>query len=223
MHSLVAYIARGLIAPVVTKGWLSKPHVRLRRYLGLYQEAFEAGAVLGYTYRGDMECFAQLFSDNGHQGDLITVIQELARERLSDVPDATSFVELAMFAEEERIRAQFSYADTTLTEQQLDQLEDKQKMPLETAFQNIQVAVSTGIGFGSAYPELTEQFWRVEHEKIITQDEVDKWRKAGLDIPPTIEPPVTLAQRGKQLRSQVEAFAAETYPEFLERFKVANG
>src|ERR1022692_3164825 len=145
MHSLIAYIAHGLIAPVATKGWFSKSHVPFRRYLGLYQEAFEIGVVLGYTYRNDIECFAQLFSEHGREKDLINFIQELAGKRQSDVPNATSFFELAMFAEEQRVRAQFSHADGTLTEQQLDELEDKQKMPTETAFQNIQMAVSTGI------------------------------------------------------------------------------
>jgi hypothetical protein len=103
MRSLVTHIAFRLIEPEVKKGWFSAPHVPFQRYLGLYQEGFEIGVVLGYAYRNSILRFAQLFSERGHERELIGFIQKLAQERLNATPNVTNFFELAMFAESSRI------------------------------------------------------------------------------------------------------------------------
>jgi hypothetical protein len=219
MHSLVGQIGHDLIGPNLRGGWLSAPYVPFRRYLGLYQEAFETGTVLGYTYRNRMAEFAQLFSESGREMELVNFVQELAQKRLAEAPAATSFFELAMFAEEERVRAQWRHANTTLSELQLCRLEDKLKMPRDAAFNNLQVAAMTGIGLGSTYPEVTERLWRQEHERPVTQEEVDEARKYGLDIPAEIPPPVSLVQQEGRSRSVVELFVSKYRPELLACFK----
>ena len=83
MQSLIAYIAYGLLTPEVKKGWFSaSQRVPFPKYLGLYQAAFETGVALGYTYRDTLASFAQLFSDAGREGEVLSAAQELAQKLL---------------------------------------------------------------------------------------------------------------------------------------------
>lgn len=217
MRSLIDEIAYSIIAPATKKRLFSAPHVPFVRYLGCYQEAFETGVVLGYTFRTKLGSFAKLFSLPDSEQKLIVFMQELAKQRLTEVGNAKTFFELAMVAEENRVDA--NWQASGVTEMQSQRLKKRLKMPLEQVFKNLHVAVSTGIGLGSAFPELTEQLWNVEHEALVSRDEWAKWRKAGLDIPNEPEEPITLKKRIEQLLPFVELFISNYRPELLAEFK----
>ena len=105
MRSLIDEIAHSIIAPAAKRRFFSAPYLPFRRYLGCYEEAFEIGVVLGYAFRDRLTTFAKLFSEPGRELELITFMQELAQQRLAEVGEAKTFFQLAMFAEEARIRA----------------------------------------------------------------------------------------------------------------------
>jgi hypothetical protein len=159
---LVDELARTILAPALKKRLFSEPYIPFRRYLGCYQMAFETGLVLGYMFRDRMPSFARLFSMPGHEAELIGAIQELARDKLTEAQDADSFIGLAMYAEENRIKA--NWQQSGATEAQIEYTSKTLKMKPEQAYKNLWGAVSTGIGFGSAFPELTEKLWKDAYE-----------------------------------------------------------
>jgi hypothetical protein len=218
VRSLIADIAQQIIAPVAQKSLFTKPHLPFRRYLGCYQEAFEMGVVLGFTYQRNLPSFAQLFTGLGSEQQFITYIQDLGQQRVSAVGNVKSFFELAMFVEEQRVRRTWQSPDPKLTEARLAEMEDTFKVPVETAFQNLQIAVSTGIGIGSAFPELTADVWGLQYESSVDPVKLERFRAAGLDVPPEAEEPVPLADREKQLRKYVELFVATYRPELKMQF-----
>ena len=221
MNSLIDEIVHSVVTPAIEKRFFSKPSVAFQRYLGCYQEAFEIGVVLGYGFRDKLSTFAMLFTEPGHEQGLISFMQELAQERLMEIAGAETFFPLAMFAEEKRITK--NWRESAISETQIEQLKRNEKIPFDNVFKNLYVAVSTGIGFGSAFPELTEQMWQAEHEGKIAEAEWIRWKKSGLDIPDEPEEPVTLALRQEQLLSQVELFVSRVRPELLPEFEIKQG
>lgn len=219
MRSLIDEITHSVVGPAARKSFLKAPYVPFQRYLGCYQEAFEIGAVLGYSFRDRITTFAKLFSEADRDQELIKFMSGLAQDRLKGVDGAKSFVDVAMFAEEARIKA--NWRNSGLTVEQIAHLEKHHEISFEQAFKNLYVAASTGIGFGRSFPELTERWWKEEHERHVTAEEWAKWRKAGLDIPNEPEEPVTLTGRQKELLSQVEIFVSKARPELLSEFKAA--
>ncbi len=238
MRSLIWEVAYSISVRAAKKRFFFfAPHVPFQRYLGCYQEAFEVGVVLGYAFRNRLATFAKLFSEPGREQELIAFMQELAQRRLTEVGDAENFFSLSMAAEEGRIRA--DWRESGITEGQIEHLRRHFKMPLKTASSNLHVAVSIGIGFGSAFPEQTEKLWKAGHEYLL---DPDRWARVRHDPrylmeetfgPLTAEqvegfqrdePPesVTLAKRQEQLLSQVELFVSRARPELLPQFMMRS-
>jgi hypothetical protein len=238
LRSIIWEIAHSIAAPAVTKRFLFfAPGIPFQRYLGCYQEAFEVGVVLGYAFRNRLITFAKLFAESNHEEELITFMQELARQRLRETQKPETFFQLGMLAEESRIKANWQKSGTDGVP--IDFLQRHYRVPLEQACNNLHVSVSTGIGFGSAFPEPTEQMWKVEHEYPMSREEWEKRRtdpkyrtektfgrltaKQVKEIH-TAEPPesVTLAKRQEQLLSHVELFISGARPDLLHEFKAQN-
>ena len=224
--------------PAVTKRfWFFALGIPFTRYLGCYQEAFEVGVVLGYTFRDRLTTFAKLFAEPDHEQQLITVMQELARQRFSETKKPETFSRLGMLAEEIRIKSNWQRSGTDGVP--VEFLQKHYRVPLRQASQNLYVSVSTGIGFGSAFPQPTEQMWKVEHEYPMSREEWAKRRTEPTyrmeetfgrltseqvkDFHAT-EPPesITLAKRQGQLLSEVESFISGARPELLHEFKEAT-
>ena len=177
------------------------------------------GVVLGFTYKTNLPTFAQLFAGPGREQQFITYIQNLGQQRVSDAGSVQSFFELAMFAEEERIKCSWQSSDPQLTQARLEKMRKIFKVPVETAFQNLQVAVSTGIGIGSAFPGLTANLWKAQYEGSVDLAELNEWRAAGLDVSAEAETPIPLKDREDQLRKYVDIFVDTYRPELASQFK----
>lgn len=217
VRSLISEITYSVAVPASKRRFFFfAPYLPFQRYLGCYQEAFEIGVVLGYAFRDRLLTFAKLFAECGREEELITFMQQLAHERLAEVGKAANFFEMGWFAEEDRINV--NWRDSGIAEADMEHLKKHHEVPLEQALNNLHVAVSTGIGLGSAFPELTERLWKVEHESPMDRDKWEKARSAGLSLPDEPEEPVTLARRQQQLLAQVELFVSRARPELLREF-----
>lgn len=193
--SLVDELARTILTPALKKRLFSEPYIPFRRYLGCFQMAFETGVVLGHMFRDRMPTFARLFSMPGHEEELIDAIQELARDKLTEAQDADSFIGLAMYAEENRIKA--GWQQSGATEAQIEYTVKTLKMKPEQAYKNLWGAVSTSIGFGSAFLELTEKLWKDAYEQEIPRDKWEHMRRFGVVSGDEIPGPYSLAKRRK--------------------------
>jgi hypothetical protein len=220
VSTLIDEFARSLIAPALKKRPFSPPYVPFRRYLGCYQMAFETGAVLGHAFRNRLPMLTKLSCHPGHEEELIAAMQELARQKMAEADDAKSFIGLAMFAEENRIKANWRQSGTT--DKQIEYLSKRLKMTAEQAYKNLCGAVSTGIGFGSAFPELTEKLWKAAYERTFTRDEWENYRRFGVVSGDQIPEPFPLAKRQEELHSLVELFVSTSRPELLSHFQVAK-
>ena len=200
-----------IMNPAAKRRFFGAPYVTFQRYLGCYQIAFETGVILGYAFRDRLPSFAKLFSEAGREEDAIATLQDIARRALNGVEDPKSFLVLGMYSEKSRIETQYR----NMTEEQIN----RQKFPIESVFKQLQLAVATGIGFGSAFPEVTEQLWHDQYEQAVGSDEWTRLKKAGLDIPDKPLGPTTLADRQMQLRAIVEQYVSESHPDLLPRFQ----
>jgi len=236
LGSLIVEVAHSIIAPAAKRRFFFfAPNIPFQRYLGCYQEAFETGVVLGYAFRNRLTTFAKLFGEPGHEQEVVTEMQELAQQRLTEVGEAKDFFDLGMCAEEGRMKAYWQ--ERGIYEANIEFAAKHYKVPLKLAVWNLCSAVSVGIGMGSAFPELTEKLWKAEHEHPLGRD---KWAKQRADpryrgertfgalTPEQVQefqrdkPPesVTLAKRQEQLLSQVELFVSKTRPELLPQFRM---
>ena len=218
MRSLIDEIAHSVIAPPAKKRLFSGPYLPFQRYLGCYQIAFETGVVLGYAFRSRLTTLAKLFSQPSREQELVTFMQGLAGQHLAKAGEPKDFLQLAMWYEDSRIKG--NWHEEGINEVQMEYLTKHQKVPLEQAFKNLHVAVSTGIGFGSAFPGLTEKLWKVAYERPIDLDEWQKWKRAGLDLGDELPEPFPLEKRQEQILSQVELFVSKSRPELLSQFRI---
>jgi hypothetical protein len=218
--SLVDELARSILAPALKKRLLSEPYIPFQRYMGCYQIAFETGVVLGHMFRDRMPSFARLFSMQGREEELIGTMQQLARDKRTEARDTDSFIGLAMFSEENRIKANWQQSGGT--EKQIEYMAKTLKMKPEQAYKNLWTALSTGIGFGSAFPALTEKLWAAAYEQDIPRDRWEKMRQFGVVSGDEIPGPYSIAKREQELQSVVELYVATSRPELLSDFTVVH-
>jgi hypothetical protein len=227
-----------VIGPAIKKKWLSKPVVPFRKYLGVYEEAFEMGVGIGYAHRNNLPWLTQLFAEKGREQELANALREMVQRHISGLIEANSLFDLGVFAEEARIKAEirtrsfpetdiFSLSDDEIWElpkklskvgSVVDRMAEKLEIPVTTAFGNLQTVMSTGIGLGGAFPEKAEQFWAHQYEQPMTEYEeyeVFKLRAAGLNLPETMPKSLSLAQFAEQMRLVVDAFVSENWPDLV--------
>jgi hypothetical protein len=132
--------------PTVKKPFIGAPYITFQRYLGCYQIAFETGVILGYTFRERLLTFAKLFSEDGREGDSIAFMKSIAQRTLNGVKEPKDFLVLGMSTEKSRIETEYA----NLTEEQIS----RRKFPPKSVFKQLQLAMVTGIGFGSSFPWL---------------------------------------------------------------------
>jgi hypothetical protein len=92
----------------------------------------------------------------------------------------------------------------------------KQKMRVADVFSPLQFSAAQGIGFGSRYPELTEQV-------LTNRPDPQLWselRSLGLDIPAFPPTPKTMEQRQVEVRSTIMPYVAAKRPELLAELEL---
>jgi|SRR5271165_297986 len=217
--SFIGELALTILRPALKKRLFSGPYVPFQRYLGCYQIAFETGVVLGHMFRDRMPSFARLFSMSGREEEVIGFVQQSARDELAKARDTDSFFDLAMFAEENRIKA--IYRQSGLIEGQIECSVRMLKMKPGQALNNLQGALSIGIGLGSAFPELAEKLWAAAYEREIPRDEWEHMRRLGV-VNGEIPGPCSITKRGEKLQSLVELYVSTSRPELLSDLKLAR-
>lgn len=218
---LLAHIAHSIVEPALKKRLFGPPYLQFHTYLLVYQEAFEIGVVLGYAYRERMRIFARLLCAPGKEVGFVDLIQELAVKRRTDVPEVRTFFDLAMV--HERDRARRNWAESGIAGPQAETFEKSFEVPAKVAWDNVGVALHTGIGFGSRFPDLTEILWKNEHEYSLSPEQWHAAKAKGLiGTDEVTERDVTLAERQGILVAMVEAFASDHHPEFLSALRTTG-
>ena len=209
-----------LITSAVKKKWFSKPVLPFRRYLGLYEEAFEMGVAIGYAHRDNLTGLVQLFSQAGREEELTIALCGMVQQHLSELPNAAGLLDLGMFREEERCKATVRtqlmlQTGANPSVEDWDKWADRNDIPLNTAFGNIGTVMSLGIALGGAFPQTAEQLWKASYDRTGKEHDISALRAAGLKLPAVMPDPISLAEYGEQMRVVVDAFVAENRPDVI--------
>jgi hypothetical protein len=162
MHSLIAELARVIMEPASQKRLFGKPYLTCWRYLGCYEQAFESGVVLGHAFSARLPTLVQLFCDPGRERELSGALREAAKQHFTETGEPESFFDMAIWFEKSRAEDVWRKAGTA--EADIERLIDRYKLSPGDAFPRLQMALSTGIGFGATYPNRTEEMWREAYE-----------------------------------------------------------
>lgn len=192
MHSLIAELARAIMAPASQKRLLGKPYLTCWRYLGCYEQAFESGAVLGYAFSDKLSNLVQLFCDPGRREELTVALMESAKELFAETAAPESFLDLAMWSEKSRMENLWRKAGAT--EADIERQISSYELSPSEAFPQLQIALTAGIGFGGTFPNRTEKMWREAYELPTDSADLEMLRQAGLYVPAHAEKPLPLAE-----------------------------
>lgn len=192
-------------------------YITCARYLGCYEQAFESGAVLGHAFSGRLATFALLFCDPGREQELADWMRQAAQEHFIGRGEPKNFFDLAMCYEQSRSEDVWRNAGTP--EGEIERLIISFKVPIKDAFGRLQVAMTTGIGFGNLYPVQTEEMWKSAYETPGDPEKLEMLRRAGLSIEEKTQVPLPIAQQREKLMSFVKLFVATARPDLLPEFQ----
>jgi hypothetical protein len=215
MSHLPAALVQMVLAPAIQKKVFSKPKVPIQRFLGCYQMVFEIGAVLGYAFRRNFPWFVQFFSEPGMEQELAKAMNEVAREHLAAIGEATSFYQIAMQTEESRIAK--VWRDAGQSQSQIESLFKSWEMTPEEAFHALGMALNTGVAYGGTYPDLVERLWVHSYETPPDPRIAELF--GNTNVPWGKWEPLALADQEQRLLSIVRAFVTENRPELAAQLE----
>lgn len=211
--------------PIVTKAaktrFIGGPYMRFYNLFEVISYLYMSGAILGRARRNKFSILAKILVVPGTDvNEFIEFLQEEAKNRLEQFvnevgKEPNTFFEFILIKELEK--AGINIGDSFEAYMHGDKSVIKaadEKVPLQAAEPIIKKFQLEGIGFGSAFPELTEKLYRNTFEKV----DRDSWveaRKYGLAISeePTI---ISLEEQEEIVLQMVAGYASEYYPELLD-------
>jgi hypothetical protein len=220
-QTLLVFLARQFIAPVVRKGFLSGEYVVFADYVTSSGALFEMGVVLGLAFRTKITIFAQLFSEPGREASCVAALAESAASRLAGLPaEPESVFDLFVKPETERVmKVLYNAGIARFTEFGDFPKVARCKLPLKKVFPQLQFAAAYGIAFGSHYPEMAERLLSY----VENDEEWKKFYAAGLNIPPTPPLKPNIRDRQAQAFAVVRAYVQEVRPELKTAFEGEYG
>ena len=210
--------------PIVTKAAKTRlfggPYIRFYNMFEVISYLYMAGAILARARRSKLSILAKMISIPGREKEFLNWLHKQAKERLEKFrnevgkePDTFYDFILTRELKEAGIGIEESFEAYQRGDKSMMKAADE-KVPLKDAEPLIKSFQLEGIGFGSAFPELTEKLYRNTFEKI----DRDSWieaRKYGLAVPeePTI---ISLEEQEEIVLQMVAGYASEYYPELLD-------
>ena len=207
--TLMFHLGGPALLSIAQKGLLGGVKVRMEDFMQVSAAVYATGAVLGRARHDRIEILAKMFSDPGQEKDSSEWLQSLANERIQKYGrDPENFPALFFTTEWREMGA--TWPDDHRTVMQLG----NKKVPLEKLEDRFKMYILEGIGFGAAFPQKTERMWKDLYETV----DAAAWERAkasGVDVPekPT---PVNLADREREVLSEVAEYASEYFPELVE-------
>jgi hypothetical protein len=210
--TFLAYLAHEIVRPIIRKGTFSSDHVVFADYMASAVFLYETGAALGYTFQDRIATFAKLFSEQGREAEVATNFGDVAAAQLRDFSELPRDVmDLFFKPEATRVIQVLQRAGLMTCSHWSDYPKvAKQKMRVADVFSPLPFSAAQGIGFGSRYPELTEQLLTFQYDPRV-------WRELrfyGLDLPASPEPK-TMQQRQAEARAMIVPYVSAKRPELI--------
>ncbi|GAG37230.1 unnamed protein product, partial [marine sediment metagenome] len=215
---LISYLGAPAVTNVIKTRLLGGPYISFHDFFLVLSYLYTTGAILGRARRSKLSILVKMLVVPGAEvNKFVKFLQENAKKRLEEFrnelgnePD--TFFEFIYFREVESALegAGLSLTDivkiNTRRKNKLIKAFDE-KVALKKASPIITLYEEEGIGFGSAFPELTERMYRNAFENI----DMDRWSEArahGLTLSekPTI---ISLEEQEDIVLSMVAAYVSE--------------
>jgi len=217
--SLLAHIAHSIVTPALKKRFFRPAYVQFPTYLLIYQQAFEIGVVLGHAYREKITTFAKLLCAPRKETGFVELLQELANNRLVGVKTRKLLSTWGWHGKMTGLEVLEEHLERR-NQRSLFLASPSKCLPKRHGTMSA-VALHTGVGFGSRFPEQTEKLWKNEHEYSLSPERLDAAKARGvIGAVEVMEKDVTLAEKQWELVAKVEAFVSDHHPELLPALRL---
>ena len=207
-RTLVEHLAREPLRQFGKAGLFSWGGLRLSRLLLTSAYVYEAAALLARARVDKLDLIEEMLGEQRYEGPWSAYLQQLAQERLDQLgKEPSSFFGLVWNTE----MARLGY-DTGLDFTTLRRVVD-QRMGRKDSWLVIERIGLEGIGFGSAFPEMTEKIYRKAHEQSESLDLMEAWARGASS---TKQPRIPLEEQEQRVLSTVAAYARAHYSNLVE-------
>ena len=219
--SVMGFFGEIMLRQVLGAQFLKEKTIRLINYVDILLSQYENGAIIGRARCNKLGILAKmLVVDEAKVNNFIKGMRDMAEKTLDrfrkEVGREPESLTEIIHREIESTYG-ISMTDYVLAMTKGNKREKKifnRKVLIEKSSIGPQMSWLEGLGFGSSFPELTEEMYRNDFENI----DMDVWSKvrvAGLDID---EKPVvvSLEDREEGLLKVLAGYTAEYYPELLD-------
>jgi hypothetical protein len=207
----LSYLVTGPLTSVTERRWFGAPYVRFLPLLTIGVVCYQKGAVLGRALRARLERLAELFWERGHEAEVPGFLGRLAAARLSEYgSEPESFLDFLMATEYKKLGINWFSHDPLKRRRT-----DMQKLPLQDAAPMAKQYVLEGIGFGSAFPEITERMWRQMYEEAPDAHDWARARRLGVVSSEQFHP-MPLEEMEQTVLMEVAIYVSTYFPHLVE-------
>ena len=215
---LMVFLANTAVEKVVKTQPFGERYITFPDFLQVLSFIYECGAIIGRAKRDKLDILVKMLESPKAQSDAMKLLRNEPHKRLDAFrneagKEPDTFFDFIL-VKELRDSLGLSPNDSFATYKARVAKAYDEKVPLQETELNVQMFGLEGIGFGIAFPELTERMYRNAYEQI----DSDIWseaREAGLAIPesPTV---VSYEEWEQPVLQMVAAYASKYYPELLK-------
>jgi len=219
--NVMGFFTQIMLRQVLGAQFFKEKHLRLISWVDILLTQYENGAIIGRARCNKLGILVKMLVKNERKVDgLIKSLRDQAEEKLDrfrkEVGREPESLTEIIHREIESTYG-ISMTDYVLAMTKGNKIEKKifnRKVLIEKSSMGLQMSWLEGLGFGSSFPELTEEMYRNDFENI-DRDVWSKVRVAGLNID---EKPVvvSLEDREEGLLQVLAGYTAEYYPELLD-------
>jgi len=242
--NLQDFLAKVIVESLIRNKLFEKHYTSLAKCISLLQLGYETGAVLGHARGNKLDILNKMLSMQDMIFDnIIKDMQKSEKKRLDDFkkghggkPDTfADFIYWPLWESTTGLTLDdlFMSSDTETRERKRKRISDiiqKKlwvKIPLEDAQSRISRFLIKGLGFGSAFPELTVKMFRNVY--VCKKNDEELWnitRTLGfatpidlskrISLPTTKWRPPTLKENDRKVLGTVAYYTSQYYPELLD-------
>jgi len=215
---LLDYLGSTPVRREVQKPLFGKPYLRFDAYCHILSFVYEEGALLGRAKRHKLSILEKMLIIPGIKLKPVEDAQEMAKARLDGFRkesggEPSTFSEFIELRAVEGALKRYGLNLPPRNEGEAWKIRKVGgvKMPLREAIPGIKLHVLEGIGFGSSFPELTEEMFRRAYKVDTYYDTFVRDERS--ERPMLIS---TLEKREKAVLLMVAAYTSECYPELVD-------
>ena len=242
--NLQDFLAKVIVESLIRNKLFEKHYTYLAKCISLLQLAYETGAVLGHARGNKLDILNKMLSMQDMIFDnIIKDMQKSEKKRLDDFkkehggkPDTfADFIYWPLWESTTGLTLDdlFMSSDTETRERKRKRISDiiKKKLwakiPLEEAQSRISRFLIKGLGFGSAFPELTAKMFKNVY--VCKKKDEELWNitkslgfatpidlSKRISLPTTKWRPPTLKENDRKVLGTVAYYTSQYYPELLD-------